>query len=339
MGIISKQTPNFIGSTPLGISIYSAKHEATHYHENCLELIYCIKGSANVISGYETIPVRKGEFLLINCNEVHSACSDDDNMLISFYINFNHPVYRGKKLEHITLMLIPEKLEEYQQQPFKNLSDLILSVLYIYTGNYITDDATFTAISEELTNILINDFTVFFIRNNKDKDIIWSRERFERILLYINTHYNEKLTLKSLSAMEHLNANYLSVYFNNIFLDTFNNYLSVLRAYYSELPLLTTDENISRISDNCGFSDPKFYYKAFKNLYKTTPANHRRQNIEHNRTAVKNREYRINEIRHVIQQYVIYYFSKTSLGQYDIAMPRANPYMNKKNNFSEWRTF
>lgn len=339
MRIISKEIPDFIGSTPLGISIYSAKHEAIHYHENCLELIYCIKGSANIISSYETNAVKKGEFLLVNCNEVHGVYSDDDNVLISFYISFNHTAYKGKNLEHKTLMLLPNQLKEYHLRPLKDLNDLILSTLYIYTGNYISDDATFTAIANKLTDILTNDFAVFLIKNNEDRDVIWSKERFERILLYMTIHYNEKLTLKSLSAMEHINTNYLSRYFNNMFLDTFNNYLSILRTYRSEFFLLTTEKTISQISDYCGFSDPKFYYKAFKSLYKTTPTNHRKHNIEYNKNAVKNREYRVNEIRHVIQQYIIYYFSKTSLKQYDIPIPNINLSIDRRNNPSEWRIF
>jgi AraC-like DNA-binding protein len=44
-----------------------------------------------------------------------------------------------------------------------------------------------------------------------------------------------------------------------------------VRANKSEKLLLSTNLNITEISESCGFSDPQYYYQAFKKWYKCTP--------------------------------------------------------------------
>lgn len=338
MSIIQNIIPESIDGTPLGISIYTARTEPTHYHKNTIEFIYCIRGEINVTWSYETTTLSQGQILCINCNEVHGIQSDIDNLVVSFYLDLNHPIFAGKDLEHIMLRVAPDYAATARNKRLKELNDFFLSILYLYTGSYETDIDKFNHISQELADFIFEHFTVFYINDNYT-DIPWSRERFEHILFYINTHYKEKLTLKFLSDMEHLNANYLSIYFNRTFDDTFNNYLAVIRAFHSELELLTTDKNIADIAYEFGFSDAKFYYKAFKQWYGTTPATHRKHNKLRNSSSIPNRFYRINEIRHVIQQYILYYFSKYQLESFNIALPDIRLSSSKERNHAEWRSF
>lgn len=339
MSIITDFHPEFINNSPLGISIYSVNREPSHYHKNILELIYCIRGSISVVWSYDTDTLSKGQILCINCNEVHGiSSSDEDNLVISFYLDLSHPIFSGKNLENFMLRIAPDYETTDRRAHLKELNDFLLSILYIYTGSYETSESAFNKISIKLTDFIFKHFGVFYI-NDDYTDLPWSKERFEHILLYINTHYKEKLTLKSLSAKEHLNANYLSIYFNRIFDDTFYNYLAVIRIYHSELELLTTDSTISAISYDYGFSDPRFYYKAFKKWYGTTPAKHRQRHAKRNKESIPNRIYRVNEIRHVVQQYILYYFSKLQLETFDIHIPDIRLSSSKSKNYSEWRSF
>lgn len=338
MNKVCESMPDYIEHTPLAISIYTAHRENTHFHKNAIELIFCIKGGVSVVTSYESLTISEGELLCINCNEVHCIHSDNDNLMISFHIHFDHDIFADRSLQHIILKLYPEDIEVHQKVSLKRLTDLLFSTLYIYTENYTTNKELYESISLQIVNILFENFTVYHVRN-EDVDAVWSKERFERVLLYINTHYKEKLTLKSLSAMEHLNANYFSIYFNRIFLDTFNNYIAILRTYHSELELLTTDKNIAEIAYNYGFSDPKIYYRFFKKLYGRTPNSHRKWHHEYNSTVIDDKKYHVNEIRHTIRQYITYYFSKISLDLYNISIPDIEVAKNNQKNYIDWRTF
>lgn len=53
--------------------------------------------------------------------------------------------------------------------------------------------------------------------------------------------------------------------------------LSYRRANMSEPLLLGTDSTIVQISEECGFSDVKYFYSAFKKWYNCTPAQFRKK--------------------------------------------------------------
>lgn len=337
MSIAKKRTPNTIPNTPLGISFYSVKKEQTHYHDRMLELIYCINGNVTVTWSYETCPLSKGEILCIMSNEIHNMTAEDDNLMVSFYIDLNHSMFSGKNLEHFMLCITSDYKNTSREQKLKELINFLLSILYMYTENPETDEQTINQITSKLADIIFENFGVFYIKD-EFTDLPWSKERFDHLQLYLNMHYKEKLTLKYLSEMEHLNANYLSIYFNKTFNDTFNNYMSVIRVFHSEFDLLTTDQTISTIAYNNGFSDPKFYYKAFKKWYGTTPNQHRKNNIKHNSECIPGRIYKNNEIRHIVQRYILYHFSKLTFDTFRITLPEtlSTP---KTKNYSEWKLF
>lgn len=57
----------------------------------------------------------------------------------------------------------------------------------------------------------------------------------------------------------------------------FRGMMSYIRANESETYLLRTNKTILEISEECGFSDVKYYYSAFKRWYKCTPKQFREQ--------------------------------------------------------------
>ncbi len=338
MSIITNKIPETMDSTPLSISIYSVTKEATHYHQDQIELIFCLKGSVSVILSYEIIALHKGQILCVNCSEVHGIFSEEDNLLVSFHIHMTHSLFRDSHFEHIMLKVTPDVAGENQRGHLKKLNDLLLAALYLYSEDYDIPTPTFTEIAEKIVALLIKHFNVFCMADY-DADVTWSKDRFEQMLLYINMHYSEKLTLKMLSEMEHLNYNYLSTYFNHTFNDTFNNYLSVIRVYHSELRLLSTDDTISAVSYDCGFSAPKFYYKAFKKWYHVTPMEHRKRHLAYNDQSRPNRVYHVNEIYHRINQYITYYFSKSQFDSFGISLAPFDSLSPKAKTYPEWRIF
>ena len=57
--------------------------------------------------------------------------------------------------------------------------------------------------------------------------------------------------------------------------------VNYIRCWHAEDLLLTTDMPNAEISYACGFSDPKYFYAAFKDLWGCTPSEHRQQYEEY----------------------------------------------------------
>lgn len=91
------------------------------------------------------------------------------------------------------------------------------------------------------------------------------------VLLYINGHFRENITLRSLSVALGYSQSYLSHVLNIIPYMNFNTLLSSLRIEYAKNLLLTSDWQILDIALECGFSNERSFHRSFRKLVGTTP--------------------------------------------------------------------
>lgn len=117
---------------------------------------------------------------------------------------------------------------------------------------------------------IINDSPV----NYEESDSL-SNTYFLKIMKYINTYYNENITLKDVARVVNLNPNYISQLFKKTAGTTFSHYLTSLRISNAEKLLTTTDVSISEISLQTGFNDYFYFLKTFKKCTGHTPSEYR----------------------------------------------------------------
>ena len=103
-------------------------------------------------------------------------------------------------------------------------------------------------------------------------------ERFWEIDAFMNDHFREKVTLEMMASHMGLSPGYLSEFMLKTCLG-FRRMLAYIRANKSEWFLINTDMTIVEISEECGFSDPQYYYKAFKEWYRCTPRQFREKYV------------------------------------------------------------
>lgn len=309
--IAEKSRPAFISNTPVGISIYSITQEAPHYHEGILEIIYCFKGTAQLHSGYEYIEIREGDILSCNSFTIHSLASDQDNLFVSFYFDLRSPIFHKDDLDHIFFVCEKYVLTEEKQNEMQNLKHLLLTLLYFYCfpNERVTSECLFNDLAKNAIQMMLDQFHFFDYINTEPDYSLEAKKRFERIYIYINTHYMEKITIEHLCEKEHLSANYLSKFFKKTSYWGLSKSVNYVRIRRSEFLLLTSDKNISDIAYEVGFSDPKFYYKHFKTWYGHTPLQHKKnyQNMSGN---FKDNVYFLPaDIRMRLEHYIAYYYA------------------------------
>ncbi|MCY9695290.1 response regulator [Paenibacillus alginolyticus] len=95
------------------------------------------------------------------------------------------------------------------------------------------------------------------------------------ILLYIDKHYSDELTLQALSEQFYMNPSYLSRLFKEEIGQIFTKYLMQLRVDKAKELLKTTHMKVYEISEAVGYTDVKYFNKIFKNITNFTPADYR----------------------------------------------------------------
>lgn len=99
--------------------------------------------------------------------------------------------------------------------------------------------------------------------------------RMMRILRYVEENCTRKLLLKELSDEEGVTVSYLSHFFSENFHVTFQDYLASLRCERARSLLSAGKMTLLDISVECGFSDVKYFNRAFAERFGCTPREYR----------------------------------------------------------------
>ena len=94
---------------------------------------------------------------------------------------------------------------------------------------------------------------------------------FIQMMSYINSHYDQGLSLNQLAKEMNLNANYLSQVFKKETGKTFLKYITELRIEKAKELLDSGDRSVSQIASSLGFNDYFYFLKTFKRVTGLTP--------------------------------------------------------------------
>ncbi|MDQ8738001.1 helix-turn-helix domain-containing protein [Paenibacillus sp. LHD-38] len=102
-----------------------------------------------------------------------------------------------------------------------------------------------------------------------------THNRIKEILTYIHHHFNQEISIQSLSEKFYLSPTYLSQLFKKEVGENFVEYLSRQRIQYACKLLAETDMTVSQIGEKCGFNDYFYFTRIFKRLNGMTPTQYR----------------------------------------------------------------
>ena len=105
-------------------------------------------------------------------------------------------------------------------------------------------------------------------------------------LNYIDSHFNEKITLADLSELTGMNSSYLAELFHRETGVTFGQYLMNIRIETAKALLTKTAHSYSKIALSLGFCSQSHFSAAFKRHTGYTPNQYRRQFYNANITGV-----------------------------------------------------
>lgn len=265
-----------IGDTPVSISVYSVEKTPTIMHEKgILEIIFCLKGSVRFSYAYEEFTLHAGEYVSVDA-DAYYLYDGKDNICVSLYFDLKRYVDRFPFIYNNLFACegFAETTMEYPTPQHSRLKGMIIAMLKSIAE---TGDVKIIAnTAEEIIALFMEYFDICFVYTDKqlvDSEII---DKMREINDYIHDNMSERLTVGELAKKFNFTEGYMSEYMRKVSVG-FRGMVSYIRANASERYLLDTDKTILEISEECGFSDVKYYYSAFKRWYKCTPKQFREQ--------------------------------------------------------------
>ncbi len=306
---------DYKNNSPVSVEICNVRHSPVHYHASDLELIYCLEGEVNIRRNHAIVTLKKGQLFTVDFEDIHCMFSNMDNLLIIMHIDMKKLRTPWEYIQYIYFACEDEYSQPFQQIPLQQVKNLILAAAFLYTKNNGLPPAESDKLVNKISDILLEYFDWFNLFTSAPGSNDEIRKRFQAISKYCRTNLRKKVTVADLAKTVHINENYLSQFIRKSPYGSFSNMMGFMRCYVSQYLLLSSEYSVIEISNLCGFSDDKYYYKHFKLAWRLTPNELRQWYKDYISTEDKISLISNDEAYKILEPYAADYFSQHILIQ------------------------
>lgn len=241
-----------------------------HWHTS-IEIFAVLDGSLSFFLNEEEHPLKAGELIIINPNEIHSIHAPKRNKTVVLQI----PLRQFE--DYFTAQrFIRFSFKDVECQNVSSIWALIKNMYEAYIDRGSGYEFRVRALFYEILYQLV---TVYREDQAQEREIRHSRrlDALSKITTYMREHYQEDLKLSEVASTFGYSAEYLSRMFRKYAMVNFKTYLQDIRMAYAYRDLLNTDATISQIALEHGFCTSRSFSKEFQKRYGILPSKMREQ--------------------------------------------------------------
>lgn len=298
---------------PVKIQLVEIDHYPIHNHRD-MQIIYVLEGELDLRLTFTHYILCKNSIHIVQTDDVHAITAiSPHNLLLILSINVE---YFSNYFPDLANTVFTAKINEtsfsYNNQ--RLLREQIFSIVSQQLAG--ESDCTSRIIDHALSLLtnLINHFRGFSVEKeyrifeHKTSHDLLQVDRISRIITYIYENYPYKLSLAEIAEHEKISTYYLSHLFQRFTGISFRNFIGLVRAEMSEPSLLSTSDSVSKIAQEVGFSDTKYYVENFKNWFGYHPKEYRTLFADKTIRDISPvfREYPLNKLKASINNYTNY---------------------------------
>lgn len=274
--LVKDMLPSYIEGTPISIEILNIRHISPHRHCDAIEFVYCFKGNLKITIAHQNdLPISSGDLALVDREDIHYITSDEDNCTLIIHINTSCFGNNCDDINCVFFSCATQLCREYQKHSLNQVINILLTIAYLYILNGNNSLRELRQLTDRLVRILLSKFRFFSVEGLDSEENEKYYKRLDAIIAYIQCNYNQKITIAEIANKIYMDSNYLSQFLKRTSFYSFTFMVNYIRAYEAEKLLLFTDKSIQKISEECGFSDVKYFHKYFKRFWGITPLQHR----------------------------------------------------------------
>lgn len=239
-----------------------------HFHSN-IEILYVLDGQIEITINNEKKTLSAGCASVAGSFDIHSYYTPLQSKTIiliipttlvnsfniltrsaSFASPFMEPGFRDKDMRNAMEQLVS----------FSDVRDSLIAKGYIYVVlGILTERLGMSGDARRESDLVIRD-----------------------ILLYLEQHYLEDLTIEGLAKKFGYHKDYLSRLFNVSIGVGFSHYMGILRSRHAAMLLRESNLSLDEIAYRSGFNSTRTFYRAFQGFYNVTPSAYRKSNLPEN---------------------------------------------------------
>ncbi len=238
-----------------------------HWHRS-VELFAVYEGTLKFYLNEEAYPLRTGEFMLVNSNEIHSIDSPEPNRTIVLQIPLKtfEDYYTGEQFIRFTHASLPQD---------EQVMELIRDIYGAYEDQACGYEMKVKGLYYMLLYLLVTEYRETDVTSDMVK---WHKNlnRLSLITDYIKENYASDLSLEALAGIFGYSPTYLSRMFQKYAGINYKSFLQNIRVERAFRELANTEHTISETAMNNGFPNSKALSKAFQKKYGILPSEYRK---------------------------------------------------------------
>lgn len=257
-----------------------------HFH-SYIEVLYGLDGHFSVWLNGKYHYFAKGDLILINSKEVHLINALDElggNYIVLRFepeVIYNNMFQNYSELKYTLPFLIDNP--DWPKVITKNLLDQTCIPELLWDTLKEMNEQSYgyeLAVRNHIGRIFLW-ILRYFHKNDPNGTFQVSEDelylkRLQPAFDYVLDNYMNEIKTPVMASLCNMSSSYFSRIFNKIMNMNFNDYVNHIRLKEAEKLLVSTDLNITEISNQVGFSTTSYFIKLFKQNKGTSPKQYKK---------------------------------------------------------------
>lgn len=254
---------------------FSMDYEHSH---NYYEIYYLLKGRVLYSVNNFVYPLMPGDVFIVLPNESHYTHYDGNSECERINVYCTRKSFPTDVFGEIPCILDTMTHSGKIILPKKTQIDVSQILMTMLRENNHPDDFSQAFLVVKLAELLLQihrngQLVSSTMQEGKDNTI-------DKVVKYIETNFNQPISLEDLANIANLSPAYFSRKFRKETGITFKDYLNLIRNKRACQALLTTDDSVTKIAADCGFSSSNYFKDIFRKMNGVSPREYRKRMAE-----------------------------------------------------------
>ncbi|MBC9935701.1 MULTISPECIES: AraC family transcriptional regulator [unclassified Leucobacter] len=245
---------------------------SVHRHPEVIELVYVLRGELSVRVSSERFVLEEGDYALLNAGDMHVFEGGEDTLIAVLQLELAAFLPGFPQLHGAIFACESFDLPRYLGTETSQREQLL--------AIFCAEPAARIPLVERLLGEMLDSYGVEHYYDRRRTLNQSRRSLIRAVTALLREHAAERNVLDLVSEQLHYSKSALSRIARESTGMSFSDLLTNVRLWRAEVLLLETEDTMVSIAAACGFSDVKYFTRAFRSWFACTPSQYRRENLD-----------------------------------------------------------
>lgn len=239
----------------------------SHYHDY-FELYYLERGERYHVVKDQIYHMNAGEFYLFPPYLMHRSFGEENVSFRRIVLYFRKEQVESERF--LSALREVKGIYKDERKPGQSI--------HRYMEMLMEEELVPSTFGEERLHTVLNMLLLTLTQQENLVVLPEKTNRMSQVISYIHQHYHEELSIEGLAKMFYISPYYLCREFKKYTNRTIVQYVNVTRVMNAQRMFMETDQNVTQVSRNAGFSNITHFNRIFKEITGMTPSGYRKSN-------------------------------------------------------------